>query len=163
MTKQLSSEMQVAMNHIATGLPTKSSKIRKLDSAGYERADIARFLDIRYQHVRNVLIHAEHKKQHVKENNNTDIPPERVWVQVGSEGRMVIPAPYRQNLDIEGGGHVLLLLEEGEVRMIGRDAAIARAQALVAKYVPEGVSLVDELLAERRREVEREMEERKGE
>ena len=34
--------------------------------------------------------------------------------------------------------------------------AIRQAQAMVQRYVPEGVSLVDELLEERRREVERE-------
>ena len=37
-----------------------------------------------------------------------------------------------------------------------RLAAIGRAQALVAKYVPAEVSLVDDLIAERRREAARE-------
>ena len=159
MTKQLSSETRVAMNRVATGLPSKSAKIRKLDSVGYERADIARFLEIRYQHVRNVLMAAEKNKQKMGDDQDADSSPGRVWAQVGADGRVVVPAPYRQILDIEGGGHVLLSLEDGEVRMIGRDTAIARVQALVAKYVPENVSLVDELLAERRREVE---EERRG-
>lgn len=35
---------------------TTSAKIRKLDSLGYSRGDIAKFLNKRYQHVRNVLI-----------------------------------------------------------------------------------------------------------
>ena len=39
-----------------SSLPTKSSKIRKLDSMGWSRGDISRTLEIRYQHVRNVLI-----------------------------------------------------------------------------------------------------------
>ncbi len=34
---------------------TKSAVIRFLSSEKHERADIARFMDIRYQHVRNVL------------------------------------------------------------------------------------------------------------
>ncbi len=34
---------------------TVSDKIRKLDDAGYPRAEIARLLNKRYQHVRNVL------------------------------------------------------------------------------------------------------------
>lgn len=37
-------------------LPTKSSKIRYLNSLKYSRSEIAVELDIRYQHVRNVLI-----------------------------------------------------------------------------------------------------------
>lgn len=34
---------------------TKSAVIRKLASEGHKRADIARAMGIRYQHVRNVL------------------------------------------------------------------------------------------------------------
>lgn len=36
-------------------LDTKSSQIRLLASNGIPRGDIARFMNIRYQHVRNVL------------------------------------------------------------------------------------------------------------
>lgn len=37
-------------------LPTKSAKIRAMDNDGLTRSEIAKALDIRYQHVRNVLI-----------------------------------------------------------------------------------------------------------
>ena len=37
-------------------LQTTSDKIRALAHAGYDRAQIAKYLDIRYQHVRNVLL-----------------------------------------------------------------------------------------------------------
>lgn len=42
-------------NHLNT-LPTKSSKIRYLNEQNYTRSQIATILNIRYQHVRNVLI-----------------------------------------------------------------------------------------------------------
>lgn len=35
---------------------TKSSAIRKLDAQKYSRGEISKMLNIRYQHVRNVLI-----------------------------------------------------------------------------------------------------------
>ncbi len=38
------------------GCATTSAKIRYLASQGISRADIARIVDQRYQHVRNVLI-----------------------------------------------------------------------------------------------------------
>ncbi len=38
-----------------SALPTKSAKIRALDAKGWSRSDIARALEIRYQHVYNVL------------------------------------------------------------------------------------------------------------
>lgn len=37
-----------------------------------------------------------------------------------------------------------------------RQSAIAKIQAMVRRYVPEGKSLVDELIADRRAEAERE-------
>jgi len=37
-------------------LPTKSAKIRAMAADGMSRGDIARALEIRYQHVRNVLV-----------------------------------------------------------------------------------------------------------
>ena len=37
-------------------LPTTSARIRYLDSTNLTRSQIAKKLDIRYQHVRNVLI-----------------------------------------------------------------------------------------------------------
>lgn len=156
MRKQLSHDTRAAMDRLVGSLTTKSDKIRALAEAHYERADIARYLDIRYQHVRNVLVNDEKKREKGPSKESHDIPPDQIWTQIGAGGRLVVPAPYRQMLGIEDGGHVLLRLEDDEVRMIGRDTAIARIQDMVAKYVPEGVSLVDDLLAERRREVERE-------
>lgn len=41
---------------IVQDLRTTSDKIRALGSAGYDRVEIAKFLGIRYQHVRNVLL-----------------------------------------------------------------------------------------------------------
>lgn len=37
-------------------LPSKSAKIRFLNAMGMGRGDISRVMEIRYQHVRNVLI-----------------------------------------------------------------------------------------------------------
>jgi hypothetical protein len=37
-------------------LPTKSAKIRTLARLGVTRGEIAKYLNIRYQHVRNVLV-----------------------------------------------------------------------------------------------------------
>ncbi len=46
---------QRPMSVVVAGLPTKSAKIKALIAEGYLRADVARFLDINYQHVRKVL------------------------------------------------------------------------------------------------------------
>ncbi len=54
--KVLTSSQKTEMTTIVKGLETTSSKIRALHAKGYKRADIARFLEKRYQHVRNVLV-----------------------------------------------------------------------------------------------------------
>ena len=41
---------------IVQALQTTADKIRALATAGYDRVEIAKILDIRYQHVRNVLL-----------------------------------------------------------------------------------------------------------
>lgn len=156
MTVTIVNKTQDKMDKIVAGLPTKSAKIRALGKAGYARADIARYLGIRYQHVRNVLVQAEEKEKREQQNNVTDTPPAQVWAQVGPEGRIVIPAAYRQLLGIDKGGHVLMLLDREEVRLIGRDGAIARAQALVAPFIKDESTSAEAFLAERRREARHE-------
>lgn len=77
-------------------------------------------------------------------------------VKVAANGRMVIPAPVRSALGLSHGGDVVLKVEDGAVRIETLDDAIRRAQALVARYVPKDVSLVDDLIAERRTAAEHE-------
>ena len=145
MASQSTSNLRESMDQVVAGLPTKSAKIRALDQVGHARADIARYLGIRYQHVYNVL-----------KRSKPETPPPRIWVKVGEGGRVVIPAPYRRALGVDDDDYLQLRLEGDEVRIVSRDAAIRRVQELVAKYVPPDVNLVDELIAERRREAARE-------
>ena len=48
------------------------------------------------------------------------------------------------------------MMDNGEIHLLPVSAAVRRAQEMVRKFVPDGVSLVDELLDDRRREVARE-------
>jgi AbrB family looped-hinge helix DNA binding protein len=72
--------------------------------------------------------------------------------RLASGGRIVIPAEYRKALGLHEGDIVTMQLEDGEIRLYSFEEGLRRAQALVRELVPEGVSLVDELIAERRRE-----------
>ena len=161
MNDQRGVERNAEMDRVVAGLSTKSDKIRALGRAGYARAEIARYLDIRYQHVRNVLVASE-KKAEAGSELGTGRLRRQEWAQVGPDGRVVIPALYRRFLGIEGGGPILMLYEDGGLRLVGRDAAMRRAQDLVARYVPAGTSLADELIAERRAEAARESDSEPG-
>jgi AbrB family looped-hinge helix DNA binding protein len=76
--------------------------------------------------------------------------------KIDKGGRIVIPAEIRQQLGVCAGDTVLLRLNDGELRIYTLDHAARKARAIVRKYVPEGISLADELIAERRTEAERE-------
>jgi AbrB family looped-hinge helix DNA binding protein len=81
---------------------------------------------------------------------------ERQAVKIGPGGRIVIPAALRNKLGVKPGDTIWLEEDEGTVRISTVREAIRRAQELVRQYVPEGVSLVDELIAERRAKAEHE-------
>jgi len=76
--------------------------------------------------------------------------------QITKGGRLVIPAKLRKALQIEAGDDVVLRLENGTLRLIPLHQAVRLAQDMVRKYVPEGVSLVDELIQARHEEAKRE-------
>jgi antitoxin component of MazEF toxin-antitoxin module len=71
-------------------------------------------------------------------------------------GAVALPAAFLEALGVAEGDQVQLALEGDRVRVLSRAAAIRDVQRVVRRYVPEGVSLVDELLAERRAEAARE-------
>ena len=71
-------------------------------------------------------------------------------------GQVTIPRTFTKALGIQEGDNVVLRLEGDELRLYSRATAIKRMQKLVARHVPPGVKLADELIAERRREARRE-------
>jgi AbrB family looped-hinge helix DNA binding protein len=76
-------------------------------------------------------------------------------IKMSEGGRIVIPADIRQALGVKKGDSLLIELIDGEARITTREARLKRAQTLIRQYVPEGVSLADELIAERRAAAER--------
>jgi AbrB family looped-hinge helix DNA binding protein len=71
-------------------------------------------------------------------------------VQIGEKGRLVIPADFRNALGIQSGDTVILSYQDNQLRVETLRSRIRRAQERVRQLVPEGVSLSEELSAERR-------------
>jgi AbrB family looped-hinge helix DNA binding protein len=80
------------------------------------------------------------------------------FARVNENGRVVIPASYRKALGIKAGDEVILRMEDDGLRITTMKRRIERAQRRVRKYVKAGVSLADELIAERREAAKREYE-----
>ena len=82
----------------------------------------------------------------------------RNLVHVGLQGRIVIPAHIRRALDIRPGQILIARTEDGRLVLETREQVLARLQDTFSQ-VPGNLSLVDELIAERREEARREAEE----
>jgi AbrB family looped-hinge helix DNA binding protein len=80
---------------------------------------------------------------------------ETLQVTLGRQGRLVVPAPLRRRLGIQAGDVLVARAEDDRLVLERPEAVVARLQRRFAKIPPE-VSLVDELLAERRAEAKRE-------
>lgn len=169
------------MNHepdrleaIAGPHATVADKIRALASAGVPRADIARFLGKRYQHVRNVLegdaqsggggyvlgradlsgVSDQSAIYRDEEDDRAAIEkrgPGVYWLRVRSDGSLPLPAEFVAALEATPGRRVFAQLKDGEVTVRSGAAAAQRAREIVRKYAPANSgSVVDEFLAERR-------------
>lgn len=70
--------------------------------------------------------------------------------RIGEDGGIALPSGFRRALGLRAGDVVILRLEDGEIRVMTPRHAIERARDMVRTTIPEGRSLADELIAERR-------------
>ena len=72
--------------------------------------------------------------------------------KVSGAGRVVLPAELRKEFGIGDGADVVFSRTEHGIQIATLDQAIRQAQERVRRYVPAGVSLVDELRDSRRQD-----------
>ena len=82
--------------------------------------------------------------------------------RLNDSGRIVIPSEIRQKMGLTAGD-TLLMSVEGDVLMIeSYRTRVRRVQESMRKYIVPGRCLSDELIADRREEARREMEQDLG-
>lgn len=82
-----------------------------------------------------------------------------IWTKVGENGRINIPAIFRNNLEISAGDDIILHLQENAIYITTPDQSLHKLQAKVKdriNAIGQNISLVDELLTTRRLETEHE-------
>lgn len=81
-------------------------------------------------------------------------------LKIDSAGRVLIPAEMRKAMLVLPGDTVTAEVVMGELRILSPDVALKRVQAFAREWKIKnpGVSVVDELIAERRAEAKREDE-----
>lgn len=88
-----------------------------------------------------------------------DKQPIRAKTRISANGRIVIPASIRQALGVKAGDSIVMEAQDGVLRIESYPTLVTRIQREFAQLIPPGVSLVDELLADRREEARKEQEE----
>jgi AbrB family looped-hinge helix DNA binding protein len=152
------------------GLSSTAARIRALHEKGLTKSEIVAYLNahfkepgrphaFRYQHVYNVLAQSRPRARpgEMAGRAQGESIPDRIDLYVDSAGRVVIPAIFRSAMEIEAGDRLMARVVDGELRLITPKMGIRRAQRIIRETIPTDVSLVDELIEERRREFEREM------
>jgi hypothetical protein len=159
------------LNAIVQPHATVADRIRALAGAGVSRADIARFLGKRYQHVRNVLEGDAQSGGHVvgkaelsgvregarpfdRGDDAAYIErrsPTAFWLEVKPDGGLPIPKEIAELLGAqEPGRRVFAKIEDGRLTLMSGEAAMDEARAIVRKYVPADVDLSGGLIEDRR-------------
>jgi AbrB family looped-hinge helix DNA binding protein len=85
--------------------------------------------------------------------DNIDVETTYAKLKIGPGARVVIPTAIRELLGVAEGDTLMATFEGGELKLVSLTESVRRAQAMVRKRVPAGVSLVDQLLEERQQEV----------
>lgn len=82
-------------------------------------------------------------------------PPAETFhhIRVDSSGRIRLPVELREKLGVIHGDCIVVVDRGDEVRLETAANALAKAQEYFASFVPEGVSLVNDLMDERHMEV----------
>ena len=80
----------------------------------------------------------------------------RASTRVAEGGRIIIPADIRKQCGLEVGTDIVITVEDDHVTVMNADAAIRKAQSIVAQYIPSKISLSRQLMEERKREASRE-------
>ena len=74
-----------------------------------------------------------------------------------SQGRVILPAWWRKKEGVDPSTELCVAVtEQGSLVVETREQGLRRARALMRKYIPKGVTLSDELIADRRAEAARE-------
>ena len=81
--------------------------------------------------------------------------PDEKAIRLGRQGRVVIPAAIRRQMELRPGVVLAARVEEGRLVLEPREAVLARARRRFDR-VPSRVSLADELISDRREEARRE-------
>ena len=154
---------EIKMAEVAAAHSTTSGKIRALAGHGLSRRQIADYLGKSYQHVRQVLVDSERRRTGgaVRASSTPATHNDLGFAMLAkgeaafrvtsdADGRLMIPPEAAKALGLEAGKSAIGRIQHGELVIMSAEQAMRKAQEIVRAFIPANVSLVDELIAERR-------------
>lgn len=80
--------------------------------------------------------------------------PRSYRTKVDGSGRIVLPVEVRQRQQLMAGDTVIVIEDDNGVHVKPFNQVVREAQAYFRQVIPQGVSLADDLAAERRAEAD---------
>ena len=80
------------------------------------------------------------------------------WLDVGIDGSITIPAHLLAAAGLTPGEQLHVRMDDDGIVLLSELAALKRAQKIAAPFKRPGVSMVDEFIADKRAEAQREMD-----
>lgn len=80
---------------------------------------------------------------------------ELITSKIDKVGRLLLPSRFRKKLGIRPGTEVLVSLDESYIHVQPKSQARRNAQEFVCRLIPKQISIVDELIFERRKAARR--------
>ena len=135
------------MERLVADRHTVSDKIRALGDAGVPRADIARFLDRKYQHVRNVLNARQRKAGGDSERDEPgQEEPDTVLQLVLANGQIKLPATWLTAEGLADGDAVICRIGRDGLHVMSRGVAIEAMREIARKRMPQEAAILEALL-----------------
>ena len=84
-------------------------------------------------------------------------PLRQCQLQLGKRGRVVLPAHVRKKLGLHPGDRLVLIVDDsGKMRLVSLRQQVQKCMGMFKDLAPPGKLVSEELIADRRREAQRE-------
>lgn len=135
------------LHQLIANAPTKSESIRRLFLAGMSKADIGRFMGLRYQHVYNVLL----REDKADKQGSPAISQSNVeTLEVDAAGQVQLPADFIKTNGLDNGGTLYVRRDPQGLTLMSREAVLDALRDVARKRMPDHAALLDALLGDPR-------------
>lgn len=140
------------MDRLTAGMTSKAAKVRALNEAGVTTGDISRYLDIRYQHVYNVLLRAGAiEKSAPSRDAKADVlggDGDIIVGRVNEAGAIELPAEIMNRYGLAAGEALFCRAMDDGLAVLSHQAAREAITRAARKKMPEQAALLEALIGQ---------------